>query len=182
MEAPGGGAVPDLAGRAGPGKPLDVRAGPRFLAEASTGADRPAARWLPWPGAPGKVPAVAHRPHILVVDDDVALLENISECLAGEGFEVSVARDAAGALLRLAAPPRPALLIVDHFMPGMTGAELVACVRREPALAGMRLVLISGLPPARGAAGLEAEADAVLEKPFGVERLIVTVRRQLAAA
>jgi CheY-like chemotaxis protein len=125
---------------------------------------------------------VVPRPHILVVDDDVALLENISECLAGEGFEVSVARDAAGALARLASPPRPALVIVDHFMPGMTGTELLALIRGEPLLAGMRLVLISGLPPPRGAAGTEAEPDAVLEKPFGVERLIVTVRSQLAAA
>ncbi len=117
------------------------------------------------------------RPHILIVDDDVALLENISECLSGEGFEVSVARDAAGALARLAALPRPALVIVDQLMPGMTGSELVAQLRREPALAGVRLVLISGLPPPAG----PNAADAVLEKPFGVERLIGTVRAQLAA-
>jgi CheY-like chemotaxis protein len=120
---------------------------------------------------------MASRPHILIVDDDVALLENISECLAGEGFEVSVARDAAGALARLAAQPRPALVIVDQFMPGMTGADLVAHIRREPALAGVRLILISGLPPPAGPFGV----DAVLEKPFGVERLIGAVRAQLPA-
>lgn len=117
------------------------------------------------------------RPHILIVDDDVALLENISECLTGEGFEVSVARDAAGALSRLAAPPRPALVIVDQLMPGMTGSELVAQLRREPAMDGVRLVLISGLPPPRGLAG----PDAVLEKPFGVDKLVGVVRAQLAA-
>jgi CheY-like chemotaxis protein len=121
---------------------------------------------------------VAHRPHILIVDDDVALLENISECLSAEGFDVSVARDAAGALARLATLPRPALMIVDQLMPGMSGSELLAHVRRVPALAGVRLVLISGLPPPAG----PSAADAVLEKPFGVERLIRTVRAQLAAA
>ena len=118
------------------------------------------------------------RPHILVVDDDPALLENIAECLAGEGFEVSVARDGAGALIRLAALPRPALVIVDQLMPGMTGTELVARIRREPSLAGVRLVLVSGLPPSRSTDW----ADAVLEKPFGVEQLIGTVRAQLPAA
>jgi two-component system phosphate regulon response regulator OmpR len=118
------------------------------------------------------------RSHILIVDDDAALLENISECLAGEGFEVSMARDAAGALTRLAALPRPALVIVDQLMPGMTGTELVAVIRREPRLAGIRLILISGLPPSRTATG----ADAVLEKPFGVERLMGTVRDQLSVA
>lgn len=116
------------------------------------------------------------RPHILIVDDDVALLENISECLTGEGFEVSVARDAASALSRLASPPRPALVIVDQLMPGMTGAELVAQLRREPAMDGVRLVLISGLLPQRGPAG----PDAVLEKPFGVDKLVGVVRAQLA--
>ena len=120
---------------------------------------------------------MAHRPHILIVDDDVALLENISECLTSEGFEVSVARDGAGALARLASRPPPALVIVDQFMPGMTGADLVAHIRSEPALAGVRLVLISGLPPPSGPSGV----DAVLQKPFGVERLIGMVRAQLPA-
>lgn len=135
---------------------------------------------LPGPGPAGRFPAVSTRPHILVVDDDVALLENISECLLGEGFEVSVARDAAGALARLASLPLPAVVIVDQFMPGMTGTELVARIRREPSMAGVRLVLVSGLLPTRGPAG--ADADAVLEKPFGVEELIGAVRAQLAAA
>ena len=121
---------------------------------------------------------MVNRRCILVVDDDAALLENISECLAGEGFEVSVARDAAAALVRLESPPRPELVIVDQYMPGMTGTELVAHIRREPSLAGVRLVLISGLLPAHGPAG----PDAVLEKPFGVDKLIGMVRAQLAAA
>ncbi len=113
-----------------------------------------------------------------MVDDDAALLENIAECLTGEGFEVSVARDAAGALTRLETPPRPALVIIDQLMPGMTGSELVAHIRHEPSLAGVRLVLISGLLPTRGL----ASPDAVLEKPFGVDKLVRLVRAQLSAA
>jgi CheY-like chemotaxis protein len=113
-----------------------------------------------------------------VVEDDPALLENIAECLSGEGYQVSVARDAASALARLSALPRPALVIADQFMPGMTGAELVARIRSDVALAGVRLVLVSGLLPSSGWAG----ADAVLEKPFGVDRLLATVRAQLDEA
>jgi CheY-like chemotaxis protein len=121
---------------------------------------------------------VTSRPHILVVDDDPALLENIAECLSGEGYQVSLARDAAGALARLAALPCPALVVADQFMPGMTGTELVARIRGDAALAGVRLVLVSGLPPPSGPAG----ADAVLEKPFGVGQLLAMVREQLALA
>jgi len=122
---------------------------------------------------------VPDRPHILVVDDDAALLENMAECLSGEGFEVSVARDAATALARLELDPRPALVIIDQLMPGMTGTELMARIRGRPALAGVRLVLVSGLPPGRAAG--DVDADAVLEKPFGVDELIGTLRAQLAA-
>ncbi len=119
-------------------------------------------------------------PHILVVDDDPALLENIAECLTAEGFEVSVARDGAAALARLSEAPRPAVVIIDQRMPGMTGTELVARIRRQPALAGVRLVLASGLPPSRAAGVSDGEADAVLEKPFGVDALDGAVRAQLA--
>jgi CheY-like chemotaxis protein len=125
---------------------------------------------------------MAHRHHILVVDDDAALLENISECLAGEGFEVSLARSGAAALDRLHQAPRPALVIIDHLMPGMTGTELASRIRGLPHLGGIRLVLVSGLPPTRGPSGGTGEVDAVLEKPFGVDQLIGTVRAQLAAA
>jgi CheY-like chemotaxis protein len=123
---------------------------------------------------------VPDRPHILVVDDDDALLENMAECLSGEGFGVSVARDATAALARLQLDPRPALVIIDQLMPGMTGTELMARIRSLPALAGVRLVLVSGLPPGRGDG--DGGADAVLEKPFGVDELIGTLRAQLAAA
>jgi CheY-like chemotaxis protein len=117
-----------------------------------------------------------------VVDDDPALLENIAECLSGQGFEVSVARSGAAALRRLEEGPRPAVVIIDQLMPGMLGTELVTRIRRQPALAGIRLVLVSGLPPARGSGGRDGEADAVLEKPFGVEALVSAVKAQLAAA
>jgi CheY-like chemotaxis protein len=125
---------------------------------------------------------VAAPVHVLVVDDDPALLENIAECLSGEGFEVSLARSGAAALLRLGEAPRPTMAIIDQLMPGMTGTELVARIRQQPALAGIRLLLVSGLPPARITGGRDLEADAVLEKPFGVEALVGAVRAQLAAA
>jgi CheY-like chemotaxis protein len=123
---------------------------------------------------------VPDRPHILVVDDDAALLENMAECLSGEGFDVSVARDASEALARLDLDPRPAVVVIDQLMPGMTGIELMARIRSRPALAGVRLVLVSGLPPDRATG--QGDADAIMEKPFGVDELIGTLRAQLVAA
>jgi CheY-like chemotaxis protein len=58
------------------------------------------------------------------------------------------------------------------MMPGMTGTELLARIRTDPRLTGVRVVLATGLAPARGATA----ADAVLTKPFGVQELLETVR------
>jgi CheY-like chemotaxis protein len=110
--------------------------------------------------------------HILVVDDNDALLENLCDLLESEGYAVAVARSGHGALEHLARDPLPSVVLVDHMMPGMTGAELVGRIRTDPRLAGLRVVLSTGLAPARGTVA----ADAVLTKPFGIEELLAAVR------
>jgi CheY-like chemotaxis protein len=112
-------------------------------------------------------------PHrILVVDDNDALRENLAECLAAEGYQVAEARNGQGALDHLAREPLPSVVLVDQMMPGMTGAELVSRIRTDPRLSGVRVVLATGLAPARGTVA----ADAVLTKPFGIEELLDAVR------
>ena len=116
--------------------------------------------------------SVPQPPRILLVDDNDALLENLAECLELEGYLVAVARNGHGALDHLSRDPLPSLVLVDQMMPGMTGAELVARIRTDPRLAGVRVVLATGLAPAKGTVA----ADAVLTKPFGVAELLDTVR------
>jgi len=106
------------------------------------------------------------------VDDNDALVENLVECLEAEGFNVAVARDGPAALDRLAREPLPSVVLVDQMMPGMTGTELVSAIRADPRLAGLRLVLATGLALARGSVAV----DAVLTKPFGVADLLEAVR------
>jgi CheY-like chemotaxis protein len=121
---------------------------------------------------------VIRRPRILVVDDNLPLLDNISECLESEGFEVVLASSGLAALERLAAAPPPEVALVDLRMPGLSGEALLARLRASPGCEQMRVVLISGMAPA----GARAAVHAVLEKPFGVDRLLSTVRAQLHAA
>jgi len=109
---------------------------------------------------------------ILIVDDNDALRENLVECLESEGYLVSEARDGHGALALLAHGPLPEVVLVDMVMPGMSGPELVARVRSDARLAGLRLVLCTGMAPTRGAVA----ADAVLTKPFGMSELLAKLR------
>ena len=118
----------------------------------------------------------AHR--ILVVDDNDALRENLTEALELEGFAVEAVASGQAALAALGRDPLPAVVLIDMLMPGMSGQELVAALRRDPRLARLKVALVSGLAPTREA----LQVDAVLGKPFGVSELLRVVERLLAEA
>ncbi|MGC3998213.1 MAG: response regulator [Anaeromyxobacter sp.] len=117
---------------------------------------------------------MSKRPHILVVDDNEAMRDNLLECLEQEGYAADAVADGAAALARLERAPRPDVVLMDLLMPGMDGRALAAAIRAEPRWAGVRLALITGaeLRP-RGV----AEVDEVLPKPFGVAELLAAIRR-----
>lgn len=110
-------------------------------------------------------------PRILVVDDNDALRENLAETLELEGYDVAVASDGTAALERLASEPPPQAVLLDLNMPGMDGRELLSRIRADPRLAGVRVVVTTGL------SGTRTEADALLVKPFGVRDLLGALRR-----
>jgi chemosensory pili system protein ChpA (sensor histidine kinase/response regulator) len=117
-------------------------------------------------------------PRILVVDDNDALRENITETLELEGYAVEGVASGPAALEVLARDPLPGVVLIDMLMPGMNGRELVTRLRRDPRLARLKVVLVSGLAPARDA----LPVDAVLGKPFGVADLLRVIERLLAEA
>jgi len=72
------------------------------------------------------------------------------------------------------------LLLVDHFLPASTGADLIAKVRSEPRLRALPIVGISvGGKLARDAM-LTAGVDLFLEKPVQVRDLLATLERLAA--
>jgi two-component system response regulator FixJ len=66
--------------------------------------------------------------HVLVVDDDAAVRKSIKFALELEGFEVRDFSSAQELLIEESIPPR-SCLVVDYYMPGMNGLELVARLR-----------------------------------------------------
>lgn len=111
---------------------------------------------------------------ILVVDDNDALRENLAEALELEGYAVAVARDGSAALARLAEDPLPRVVLLDLMMPGMDGREILARIREDPRLGGVRVVITTGLSGVRGRV---PAADGVLTKPFGVRELLAALRQ-----
>ncbi len=110
------------------------------------------------------------RLNILAVDDDVLVLFNTAEMLRDEGHRVSTAHSAAQALEQLSAS-RFDLLITDHAMPKMTGAQLALEVRKtQPDLP---ILLVSGY--AEIPAGTAATKIPLLAKPFSQADLLEAI-------
>jgi CheY-like chemotaxis protein len=116
---------------------------------------------------------MGHR--IFIIDDNEALRENLRECLGVEGYDVEEAGDAGQALARLARDPLPHAIILDLMMPGMDGWELTARIRRDPRLAGVRVIVSSGVALSPSARPPE-DADLFLPKPYGLPELFEAVR------
>lgn len=118
---------------------------------------------------------------ILIIDDEPNIVLSLEFLMKREGFEVAVAGDGEGAL-RAMAERRPDLIILDVMMPKLNGFEVCQRIRAEPALRGVRVLMLT----AKGREtemkkGLEVGADAYVTKPFSTKELVVEIRRLLQA-
>ena len=117
------------------------------------------------------------KPRILIVDDDPGTLASLSRAFALEGYEALTAGSASRGLERLQEEPVDAILS-DVVMPEMDGLEFLRRVKeRSP---DVPVILMSGqatLDTAVRATRLGA-LDFV-EKPVGLERLLLTLRNAL---
>lgn len=75
--------------------------------------------------------AVTPVPRILIVDDDRTTLRMLSLPLEAAGYTIATASDGAAALARLART-RFDLVLLDVWMPGMDGLEVLARLRGAP--------------------------------------------------
>ncbi len=112
---------------------------------------------------------------VLVVDDDELIRELISSILADEGYAVRLACDAYQAMEEVSLET-PGLLLLDLMMPGVSGAELLARLRRDERWEGMPVILISAHPRLHEIA-IEMGARAALPKPFDVGALLSQVNQ-----
>lgn len=73
---------------------------------------------------------MARPKRILVVDDNLTLRVLLAQALEEAGY-VAIAADSAEAALDVARFDPPDLWVVDHHMPGMSGAQLIRELRRS---------------------------------------------------
>ncbi|HYK41730.1 MAG TPA: response regulator [Thermoanaerobaculia bacterium] len=113
---------------------------------------------------------------VLVVEDDPELLAALSGALEDEGFGVTRARHGLDALGQLRSGRRPCVILLDLMMPIMNGWQFRHEQRQDSELSKIPVVVVSAkTDSAQHAAWLEA--DAYLEKPLSLGKLLEIVNR-----
>jgi two-component system phosphate regulon response regulator PhoB len=116
---------------------------------------------------------------ILVVDDEPDIVALVVYHLAKAGFRISTASNGADAL-RLAQQDRPALVVLDLMLPGMSGLEVLDQLRADEAGQEIAVLLLTARrEEADRIKGLSQGADDYLTKPFSPQELVLRVRNIL---
>jgi len=119
------------------------------------------------------------KPHILLVEDDVALAELITWHFEKQDFRISQTADGEEALL-IVTEEQPDIVVLDWMIDNLSGIEVCRRLRRSNETANIPIIMMS----ARGeeedrVRGLDIGADDYLTKPFSPRELIARVNAVL---
>jgi DNA-binding response OmpR family regulator len=121
------------------------------------------------------------RPLVLVADDDEDIRLVIRINLELDGIEVMEA-GTAESLLERAHERTPDVILLDGFLPGDDGWNLLALFKHDAVLAGVPVVMLSGMTSERyRTRALQAGAAAWIDKPFKPQTLVRIVHAVLDA-
>jgi len=119
----------------------------------------------------------AHR--ILVVDDEPDITALVAYHLAKAGYRVSTAATGPDAL-KAAREERPDIVVLDLMLPGVSGYDVLAELRRREETRDVGVILLtSRREEADRIRGLSLGADAYLTKPFSPQELSLRVQAVL---
>jgi two-component system nitrogen regulation response regulator NtrX len=119
--------------------------------------------------------------HILVVDDEAEIRASLEEILREEGYGVAGAADAGEAMALLRDAPYDVVLL-DIWLPGRDGLELLSDLRESPPETRPEVVIISGHGTIEAAVkATKLGAYDFLEKPLSLERTLIVVKNAVEA-
>jgi CheY-like chemotaxis protein len=117
---------------------------------------------------------------ILIVEGNDIEREGMAAVLRQAGYLVGTAQSAELALAYPDSKPPPDLILLAMFMPGIDGWRFLELRKKKPALAGVPLVIVTGLGVASQEWATSLGACAVLKKPFDASSLLCEVERGFA--
>lgn len=117
---------------------------------------------------------------IMIIDDDEAILKSLNDLLTNEGYEVVTALSGEEGIEKLK-ENKPDLLLLDFFMPGMSGGEVLRRIREDNQLKDLKVVFLT-VASASSASMRMLEKMNILDyikKPFENKVLIERIKKQI---
>ena len=113
---------------------------------------------------------------ILVVEDNADVARITANFLTVKGYDVAIATNGTRAL-ELVASQRPDCILLDIMMPEMSGLDVLALLKDNPATASIPIILVTARVRDEDVLqGYKEGADYYITKPFSSEQLIYGVR------
>jgi CheY-like chemotaxis protein len=119
--------------------------------------------------------------YILVIEDDQAVREGLSEIIASEGYPVVSCADGQVAMDQLAsAAELPRMIVLDFAMPHMDGWAFLAARKKD---ARLRRIPVLGMSASQHFVDQQRppeEVEEILRKPFPVEDMLRSIEKHWA--
>jgi len=120
------------------------------------------------------------QPIVLVCDDEKNIRRSLEMVLAGEGIRVLQAESAEDMLGTLEHADVD-VVVLDVKLPGMSGVEALARIRKDAELADLPVLMLSGHATVQDAVdAVRLGATDFFEKPIDRERVLIAVKNALA--
>lgn len=118
---------------------------------------------------------------VLIADDEEGIRAVLVATLSdGDRYRLLLARDGIEALT-IARQEKPDLILLDLLMPGMNGHEVCRTLKGDPDMAGIKVVMLTGLAQEVEQRKARAVgADDILTKPFCPTALVERIDELLA--
>ena len=117
---------------------------------------------------------------IMIVDDEQLINKVVEDILEPEGYNVVSALNGPEALDKLK-KVKPHLILIDFFMPGMSGRELCKKIREDSKLKNIKVAFITAATFSASGKDELAKMNVLdtIYKPFGYKDLIQRVKKMV---
>lgn len=117
---------------------------------------------------------------VLLIEDDVSIREVVKEILEQEGYSVFTAENGKVGIDVLNSVPSPCLILLDLFMPVMSGIDFLETLQKDNhhIIASLPIVVISASPPEGEAAkAVRPLINGFIKKPVDLDVLFKIVEK-----
>ncbi len=120
---------------------------------------------------------------VLIVDDDLAFADMLSEILRDEGLEVLVEHDGVAGYER-ALRDKPDLMMFDMMMPRMSGVQALERIREDVWGKDVPAILLTNMnePEALGAQPRQGPTECLLKTDLTLDQIAEKIKQVLQAA